>query len=125
MRGNFEVECEVTGFGYQETNLWVAGRWVAPVYTFRHVDIGDMRESQRPVLDPPWLPINEGHRVGPNRKWQQLGDLPMLMQALNNEDPAVQLRREDVPRYVCGVGRFQGSPLFRANTDFDARPAAS
>jgi hypothetical protein len=153
LRGNFEVECEVTGFGYREMNMWVAGRWVAPVYTFRHVDVGDFRESQRPALDPPihkpdawiryravvrdgvcttyangreiyrrdldaehdpwiairslyktagaarnlritgnpeipdevrltvnadlpgWLPINEGHRVGPNLKWQQLGEL--------------------------------------------------
>ena len=53
LRGNFEVECDVSGFGYRELNLWVAGRWVAPVYTLRHVDIGDFRESQRLPLDPP------------------------------------------------------------------------
>ena len=53
LRGDFEIECDVTGFGYQETNLWVAGRWVAPVYTFKHVDVGDIRESQRLALDPP------------------------------------------------------------------------
>ena len=152
LRGNFEVECDVTGFGYKEMNLWVAGRWVGLVYTFQDVDIGDFRESQRQALDPPmhkpddwmryravvqdgicttyvngrkinervlhaehdpwlairsydttngavrnlritgtpeiptevrltadadlpgWLPINQGHRVGPNLKWQHLND---------------------------------------------------
>ena len=153
LRGNFEVECDVTEFGYREMNLWVAGRWTGPVYTLSHVDIGDIRSEQRLPLDPPlhkvdawiryravvrdgvcttyangreihrrvldtecepwlairsfdttngavrnlriignpeiptevrltvnedlpgWLPINEGHRVGRNLKWQQLGDL--------------------------------------------------
>lgn len=53
LRGNFEVECDVTGFGYREANMWVAGRWVGPVYTLRHVDVSDFRGRQRLPLDPP------------------------------------------------------------------------
>ena len=153
LRGNFEVECDVNAFGWRETNLWVAGHWVGPVYTLDAYDIGDFRDGRRRTIDPPlyrpdesihqrtvvrdgvcttyfngrkieertlaadhdpwaairspystdgaahnvritgnpeiprevkltattdlpgWLPINNGHRVGRNRKWQQLGDL--------------------------------------------------
>jgi hypothetical protein len=151
LRGNYEVECDVTAFGFREANLWVAGRWVGPVYTYRHVDVGTFHDLQRLPLNPAihkpdawiryravvrdgvcatyangreihkrrldaehdpwlairsfyntngavrnlritgnpeipsevrltantalpgWLPIGLGHRVGPNRKWRQLG----------------------------------------------------
>lgn len=53
LRGNFEVECQVTGFGWRESNLWVAEEWVAPTYTFRDYDVGDIREGRRIPLDPP------------------------------------------------------------------------
>lgn len=153
LRGDFNVECDVTEFGYREMNLWVAGRWTGPAYTLHHVDVGDIRTEQRLPLDPPlhkpdawihyravvrdgdcttfangreihrrpleaeydpwlairsfdttngavrnlritgtpqipvevrltanadlpgWLPTGEGHGVGRNLKWQQLGDL--------------------------------------------------
>lgn len=152
LRGNFEVACDVSGFGWREASLWVAGRWVAPVYTHAAYDIGDFRFGQRVPLDPPlnktiewiryravvrdgvcttylngrriheralatehdpwiairgpystagavrnlritgqpeipievkldqeadlpgWLPMNHGHLVGPNRKWQHLAE---------------------------------------------------
>jgi hypothetical protein len=151
LRGNFEVECDVSGFGYRETNLWAAGRWVGPVYKLGNIDVGTFRDSKRLPLDPPihkpddwiryratirdgvcttyfnglkvherplpadhdpwlairsydssnggvrnlritgnpeipaevrltaeadlpgWLPINEGHRVGPDEKWEYFG----------------------------------------------------
>ncbi len=153
LRGNFQVECDITAFGWREMNLWVAGQWVAPVYTLSEFDVGDMREWRRQALAerlsrvgdwihyravvqdgicttyfngrkvqerplaadhdpwvairsphttsgavrnlrivgeptipeavcltsnedlPGWWPINQGHNVGPNRKWQQLGEL--------------------------------------------------
>ncbi|MEO8497392.1 MAG: DUF1583 domain-containing protein, partial [Planctomycetota bacterium] len=53
LRGNFEVECEVTAFGFREMALWVAGQWISPVYTLRSIDVGAFREWQRLPLDPP------------------------------------------------------------------------
>ena len=53
LRGNFEVEAEVGGFGWWETSMWVAGRQVGPVYTYRHYDISMFRSKQRLPLDPP------------------------------------------------------------------------
>jgi hypothetical protein len=43
LRGDFEVECDVTGFGWRDSHLLVAGRWVAPVYNHESYDIGDVR----------------------------------------------------------------------------------
>ena len=42
----------MTGFGFRETNLWVAGRWVGPVYTYRNVHVGTFRDYQRLPLNP-------------------------------------------------------------------------
>jgi hypothetical protein len=43
LRGNFDVECDVTGFGWRDSHLLVAGRWVAPVYDHQSYDVGDVR----------------------------------------------------------------------------------
>jgi hypothetical protein len=43
LRGNFDVECDVSGFGWRDSHLLVAGRWVAPVYDHQSYDVGDFR----------------------------------------------------------------------------------
>jgi hypothetical protein len=53
LRGNFEVECDLTALGWRETNLWVAGRWFGPIYTLNAFSVGDFRKSTRVALDPP------------------------------------------------------------------------
>ena len=53
LRGNFTVECECSGFGYKDCHPFVAGKWIAPVYTHDTVWIGDVTKSlPNIVLDP-------------------------------------------------------------------------
>nr|MBC8357152.1 DUF1583 domain-containing protein [Planctomycetota bacterium] len=184
LRGNFEVECDVTGFGYRETNLWVAGRWVGPVYKLDNIDVGTFRDPQRLPLDPPihkpddwiryratvrdgvcttffnglqvheralpadhdpwlairsydssnggvrnlritgnpeiptevrlaaeadlpgWVPINEGHRVGPNLKWQHID-----FRGGGFQPPQSQELRQDAPATANGIRGKQWDEL--------------
>ncbi|MBI1314446.1 DUF1583 domain-containing protein, partial [bacterium] len=54
LRGNYEVECDVTGFEWRDNSLLVAGNWLAPVYTHRHFDIGSFRGPRpRIAFNPP------------------------------------------------------------------------
>lgn len=54
LRGNFQVECDVSGFGWRDTQLSVAGTWVAPVYTLKDIDIGTFRRDlPRIHFEPP------------------------------------------------------------------------
>lgn len=43
LRGDYEVECDVTGFNWRESHLLVAGKWVAPVYNHESYDVGKVR----------------------------------------------------------------------------------
>lgn len=47
LRGDYEVECDVTGFDWLDSHLMVAGTWVAPVYTHKHYDLGSFRAARR------------------------------------------------------------------------------
>lgn len=38
LRGNYEVECDVTSFGWRDSSLLAAGRWTGPVYDHRSYD---------------------------------------------------------------------------------------
>lgn len=40
LRGNFEIEGDLAGFGWRETQLLIAGRWVGPVYDHKSYDLG-------------------------------------------------------------------------------------
>ena len=54
LRGNFEVECDVTGFGWMESQLMVSGLWVAPVYTHTGYDLGNFHMARpRVEFSPP------------------------------------------------------------------------
>lgn len=54
LRGDFEVECDVSGFGWLDSHLMVAGTWVAPVYTHAAYDLGIFRqELKRFEFSPP------------------------------------------------------------------------
>jgi len=45
LRGDFEVECDVTLDGFQHSHLAVAGTWVAPVWRMSSVETGIFRLS--------------------------------------------------------------------------------
>jgi len=46
MRGNFEVECDITPFEWRDTTIFVAGKWVAPVYNLKDLRVGNVRGEQ-------------------------------------------------------------------------------
>lgn len=50
LRGDFQVECDVTSFGWRNSHLAIAGQWVAPVWGMRTYEIGDFRQA-RPYID--------------------------------------------------------------------------
>ena len=51
MRGNYQIECDVTAFNWSETRLLVGGKWVSPHYDYINYTLGDMRNQQedRPI----------------------------------------------------------------------------
>ena len=51
MKGNYQVECEVTAFNWSETRLLVGGKWVSPRHDYKSYTLGNMRNQQedRPI----------------------------------------------------------------------------
>ncbi len=49
LRGNFEVECDVTTFGWKNSHLSVFGNWVSPIYDHKTYAIGDFRFARPSV----------------------------------------------------------------------------
>jgi len=45
LRGDFEVECDVRGFGWHDTALLVVGEWVGPVYDHKSYETGGFRRK--------------------------------------------------------------------------------
>lgn len=52
LRGNFEVECDVSALPWESTTIYVAGKWVSPFYTHNLYKLGNVRGEQprRPIL---------------------------------------------------------------------------
>ncbi|MBI1314234.1 DUF1583 domain-containing protein [bacterium] len=46
LRGNFEVECDVSTVGWRDCHLSVAGVWVAPVYDHGAYSLGEFRSGR-------------------------------------------------------------------------------
>lgn len=60
LEGNFEVECDVTGFGWQDSQLMFGGLWVAPVYTHTGYDLGNFHMTRpRVEFSPPMTKTKE------------------------------------------------------------------
>ena len=60
LRGDFEVECDVSGFGWRDSHLMVCGNWVAPVYTHAAYDLGNFhQELKRFEVSPPLTTTKE------------------------------------------------------------------
>lgn len=53
LRGDYEIDCEVTPFGWRESHLIIGGNYVAPVHGMSHYDLGNFHEHQGRVrIDP-------------------------------------------------------------------------
>ncbi len=61
LRGNFEVECDISPFAWRDSTIYVAGKWVAPVYTLTSYRIGNVRGEQ------PRRPLPQ--KIGKPREW--------------------------------------------------------
>lgn len=60
LRGNFQVECDVTSFGWRHSHLMVAGKWVAPVWGLKTYEVGNFRESLGFIdLVPPMARVDD------------------------------------------------------------------
>jgi len=46
LRGNFEVECDVTGFNWRDSHLMVAGAYVAPIFDHVSYGLGSFRSPR-------------------------------------------------------------------------------
>ncbi len=59
VRGDFEIEADVGGFGWHDTQWLVAGTWVAPLVSHDQYAVGSLRE-ERPAtkLNPPLSPTD-------------------------------------------------------------------
>jgi hypothetical protein len=45
LTGTYQVECDVSGFDYRDTQLYVAGMWAGPRYTHREIESGTLRAA--------------------------------------------------------------------------------
>jgi hypothetical protein len=53
LRGDYEVECDVTSFNWRDSHLMVAGTYVAPVFDHVSYGVGTVRSPRPPgVLVP-------------------------------------------------------------------------
>ncbi|MFO1000864.1 MAG: DUF1583 domain-containing protein [Planctomycetaceae bacterium] len=54
MTGQFQIECDVSAFGWMETRPCVAAQWVSPVYTQKNFESGNLRviHPWRPIVPP-------------------------------------------------------------------------
>ena len=51
--GDFDVETDVTGFGYRDSHLMIGGVWISPIYDHKHYAVGNVRgELERVDLTP-------------------------------------------------------------------------
>jgi len=108
LRGNFEVECDVTLDGLQHSHLFVAGRWVAPAWRMRLVETGIFREKQpRISIDPPlsqadeWIRYRTVVRDGMSTTYFN-GRLVHAEKLPEDHEPWVAIRS---PRYANGAVR--------------------
>ena len=64
LSGDYQVECDVTGFDYRDGQLLVAGTWVGPRFNHQGYQFGDVRQ-QRPhgTITPRLSEIGEWMRV--------------------------------------------------------------
>lgn len=59
LQGSFDIETDVTGFGYRDTQLMIAGQWTGLIYDHRHYAIGNISgELKRFPVDPPMQDIH-------------------------------------------------------------------
>ena len=63
LRGDFEIECDLTSFNYREARLGYGGSIVMPDWTLKKIDIFHNEEYLPPqTIDPPLQPLADFYR---------------------------------------------------------------
>ena len=116
MRGNYQVECDVTAFNWLETRLFVGGKWVSPVYNYISYQIGNMRNQQQRLPIEPRL--TKGDERLHYRTEVRDGSVTTFIngraihseQLPENHDPWVAIRSGDIQEGTAWNVRITGTP---------------
>jgi hypothetical protein len=64
LRGDFEIEADLSTFSYRDVRLALANHWIGPVYTLKECEQGTFhRQGKNVVLNPPLPGIDDFMRV--------------------------------------------------------------
>jgi len=100
LQGSYSVEAEVTEFNWQDSQLMVAGTWVAPIHGHRVYGVGNVRgEQARIAIAPPLsnlsrpAPIHYRTAVGATQATTYFNGRQIHTQSLNSiQDPWIAIR---------------------------------
>lgn len=128
LRGDFEVECDVSTVQWQHSHLLVCGEWIAPVWGRSVVQVGSIqRLLQEVVIDPPlsaldgWIRFRTVIRGG-TRSTYINGRLVQQQSLPENHDPWLAIRS---PWYSEGGVknlRITGNPEIPGTINLRAEP---
>ena len=117
LRGNFQVECDVTAFGWSETRLMVGGTWVSPNYDYTSYQVGNMQNQQQRRPIEPRLMKGDGKlhyrtevRDGVATTFTE-GRMIHTEPLADNCDPWIALRNGDVQEGTAWNVRITGTPV--------------
>lgn len=117
MRGDFQVECDVTAFGWTETRLLVGGTWVSPNYDYVSYQVGNMQNHQQRRPIEPRLMKGDGKlhyrtevRDGVATTFTE-GRLIHTEPLADNCDPWIAIRNGDVQEGTAWNVRVTGAPV--------------
>ncbi len=98
LRGDFEVECDVSTVQWQHSHLFVCGEWIAPVWGQSAVQVGSIqRLLNEVVIDPPlsaldgWIRFRTVFRGGTRSTFIN-GRLVQQQSLAENHDPWLAIR---------------------------------
>ncbi len=116
MRGQFQIECDVSAFNWSETRPCVAAQWVSPIYDHRNFDLGNLRVThrRRPIA-PPLTRITSSLHMRSSVKERQItttanGRVIHQHELPANHDPWVALRSGAMQEGWASNVRITGSP---------------
>jgi hypothetical protein len=117
LRGDFEVECDVTSFGWRDSHLMVAGTYVAPIWDHVSYGIGSFREPRpagvvRPRLSESdeWIRYRTVMRGGTASTYFN-GRLIHIEQLEADHDPWLAVRSEWFADGAVRNLRITGKPV--------------
>lgn len=117
LRGNFEVECDVTSFGWRDMHLMVAGTYVAPIYDHVSYGLGTFGVARPPGVIKPrlsecdeWIRYRAVVRDGACSTYFN-GRLVHTEPLAEEHDPWVAIRSHSYADGAARNVRITGSPI--------------